>query len=176
MNTRGRVSRPLGTAKSRCARRMLEHMKLRTKALATDSWPAFTTHSDDDVVIAALSITRLVEWCGTPCVHTADAAIPGSEGRPSESELSSVVAARVVSVEWRSDLRLHVTIDAELAGCEPVLQEARLLGRASVAGPASVVLEGGADGYATYLPGDLAAGDLVVIPCLGVTLLHDIKV
>jgi hypothetical protein len=164
---------------------MLEHMKLRTKILATDSWPAFTTHSDDDVVIAALSITRLVDWCGTPCVHTADAAIPGSEGRPSDSELSSVLVARVASVEWRSDLRLHVVIDADLAGCAPLLAEARLLGRASDTGPASVVLEsvsggagssGSADGYATRLPGDLAAGDLVVIPCLGVTLLHDIKV
>ena len=51
---------------------MLGDMKLRTKPLTTDSWPAFTTHSDDDVVIAALSIGRLVEWCGTPCVHTAD--------------------------------------------------------------------------------------------------------
>jgi len=154
-------------------------MKLRTKILATDSWPAFTTHSDDDVVIAALSINRLVEWCGTPCVHTADAAIPGTGGRPSDSELSSVVVARVASVEWRSDLRLHVVIDADLAGCVPVLEEARLLGRASDTSPASVVLETGSgsrEGYAAYLPGDLAAGDLVVVPCLGVTLLHDVKV
>jgi len=158
---------------------MLGDMKLRTKPLTTDSWPAFTTHSDDDVVIAALSIGRLVEWCGTPCVHTADSAIPNSGGRPSESELSSVVAARVISVEWRSDLRLHVVIDAELSGCLPIVEEARLLGRASVRSPASVVLESratGRDGYATYLPGDIAAGDLVVVPCLGVTLLHDIKV
>lgn len=157
---------------------MLGDMKLRTKPLATDSWPAFTTHSDDDVVIAALSIARLVEWCGTPCVHTADSAIPNSGGRPSESELSSVVAARVTSVEWRSDLRLHVVIDAELSGCLPIVEEARLLGRASVTSPVSVVLESrsaGRDGYATYLPGDIAAGDLVVVPCLGVTLLHDIK-
>ncbi|WP_411699104.1 hypothetical protein [Conyzicola sp.] len=150
----------------------------RAKTLTTDMWPAFTTHTESDVIIAALSITRLVEWCGTPCVHTADAAIPGSGGRPSESELASVVAARVVSAEWRSDLRLHVVIDADLSGCDPTAGEARLLGRASDASPASVVLEslhprGG--GSATYLPADIAVGDLVIIPCRGVTLLHDIK-
>ena len=150
----------------------------RAKAITTDMWPAFTTHTDHDVIIAALSIERLVEWCGTPCVHTADAAIPGSGGRPSESELSSVMAARVIAVEWRSDLRLHVAIDADLSGCRPILEEARLVGRESTSAPASIVLEsvrGAADGYATSLPGDIAVGDLVVIPCLGVTLLHDIK-
>jgi hypothetical protein len=151
----------------------------RSKTLTADIWPAFTTHTDDDVVIAALSIDRLVEWCGTPCVHTADAAVPGTSGRPSESELSSVVAARVVSVEWRSDVRLHVVIDAELSGCLPVVEEARLIGRVSSASAASVVLESETlqhDGYATLLPGDIAAGDLVVVPCLGVTLLHAVKV
>lgn len=150
----------------------------RAKAITTDMWPAFTTHTDHDVIIAALSIERLVEWCGTPCVHTADAAIPGSGGRPSESELASVMAARVIAVEWRSDLRLHVAIDADLSGCRPILEEARLVGRESTSAPASIVLEsvrGAADGYVTSLPGDIAAGDLVVIPCLGVTMLHGIK-
>ena len=151
----------------------------RAKKLTTDLWPAFTTHTDNDVIIAALSINRLVEWCGTPCVHTADAVIPGSGGRPSESELSSVVAARVIAVEWRSDLRLHVVIDADLVGCQPIVEEVRLVGRATSSSAASVVLEADTarrDGYATYLPGDIAVGDLVVIPCLGVTLLHDVKV
>ena len=153
-------------------------MTLRTTTLATDSWPAFTTHSADDVIVAALSISRLVDWCGTPCVHTADAVAPGSCGRPSETELASVLAARVVSARWSGDLRLHVVIDAELDGCRPVVEEARLVGRASTAAAASVVLESGRTrpaGYAAFLPGDIAAGDLVVIPCLGVTLLHDVK-
>ena len=154
-------------------------MRLRSRALATDSWPAFTTHSDTDVIIAALSIGRLVEWCGTPCVHTADAVVPNSGGHPSDSELASVVAARVVGVEWRGDLRLHVVVDADLSGCRPIMAEARLLGRESLGVPASVVLhcgEGADPGFAAYLPGDIVAGDLVVVPCLGVTLLHDIKV
>ena len=151
----------------------------RPRALTADLWPAITTHTLDDVIIAALSMSRLVEWCGTPCVHTADAAMPHTGGRPSDSELSSVVVARVISAQWRSDLRLHVVIDANRSGCRPIVEEARLLGRASIASPASVVLESSCarrDGYAAHLPGDIAAGDLVVVPCLGVTVLHDIKV
>ena len=129
--------------------------------------------------MTSIQMSRLVKWCGTPCVHTADAAMPHSDGRPSECDLSSVVVARVISVQWRSDLRLHVVIDADLSGCRPIVEEARLLGRASITSPASVVLESNSarrDGYATYLPGDIAAGDLVVVPCLGATVLHDIKV
>lgn len=150
----------------------------RAPILTTDMWPAFTTHTDDDVIVAALSINRLVEWCGTPCVHTADAAIPNSGGRPSDSEVSSVVAARVISVDWRSDRRLHVVIDANLSGCLPRPEDARLVGRASGATIASVVLESTREsvgGYITNIPADIAPGDLVAIPCAGVTLLHDIR-
>ena len=152
---------------------------VRAKTLTADLWPAFTTHTATDVVIAALSINRLVEWCGTPCVHTADAAIPQTGGRPSDSELGSVVVARVLSVEWRSDLRLHVVIDADLSGCAATLDEARILGRETAVPVSSVTLEAAARsaaGYATLLPGDIRPGDLVVVPCTGVTLLHDVKV
>lgn len=151
----------------------------RVAPLTTEAWPAFTTHTDRDVIVAALSLSRLVDWCSTPCVHTADAVVPGSDGRPSESELASVLLTRVTSAEWRSDLRLHVAIDADLGGCLPFLEHARLIGRTSTAYQASVTLESAATeivGYATSLPADIAAGDLVAIPCIGVTLLHDIKV
>ena len=150
-----------------------------TKPAPTDHWPAFTNHTTSDVVIAAVSITRLVEWCGTPCVHTADAVVPNTGGRPSESELASVVIAQVLTVEWRSDLRLHVAIDANLDGCVPVLSQARLMGRESHGRAAAVILEAHADavdGHAVSLPADIAPGDLVVMPCAGVTLLHNIKV
>jgi hypothetical protein len=145
----------------------------------TDLWPAFTTHSAADVVIAAVSISRLVDWCGTPCVHTADAVVPNSGGRPSESDLASVLITRVVSAEWRSDLRLHVQIDADLSGCDPQLSQARLIGRVPTGEPAAVLLSSSTDArntHPTMLPGDLAVGDLVVIPCAGVTLLHSVKV
>ena len=145
----------------------------------TDMWPAFTTHSDTDVVIAAVSLTRLVGWCGTPCVHTADAVIPNSGGRPSESDLASVVIARVVSVEWRSDLGLHAVIDADLSGCQPLLAEARLMARTSARARTVVILtseRGALEGHAVLLPADLTAGDLVVVPCTGVSVLHAVKV
>ena len=145
----------------------------------TDMWPAFTTHSDTDVVIAAVSLTRLVGWCGTPCVHTADAVIPNSGGRPSESDLASVVIARVISVEWRSDLGLHAVIDADLSGCQPLLAQARLMGRTSPRSSTVVILKSQAsspEGYAALLPADLSVGDLIVVPCTGVSVLHAVKV
>ena len=140
----------------------------------TDTWPAFTTHSPGDVVIAAVSLVRLVEWCGTPCVHTADAADPSTNGHPSDTELASVVIARVTSVELRSDLLLHVGIDADLAGCRPTGAAAVLIGRASTSAVASARLGSGRT-FATSLPADVVVGDLVVIPCEGVTTLHDVK-
>jgi hypothetical protein len=112
-------------------------------------------------------------------VHTADAVVPNTGGRPSESDLASVLITRVVSAEWRSDLRLHVQIDADLSGCDPQLSQARLIGRVSTGEPAAVLLSSSTDGrngHPAMLPGDLAVGDLVVIPCAGVTLLHSVKV
>jgi hypothetical protein len=147
--------------------------------MATDVWPAFTTQTPVDVIIAAVSLNRLVDWCGTPCVHSADAAIPGSGGRPSETELASVVITRVVAVDWRSDLRLHVSIDANLAKSRPAIAEARLIGRlSSVDLVASVTLESsltGTLGFATCLPADIVVGDLLVIPCRGATTPHDVR-
>lgn len=144
-----------------------------------DLWPAFTTFASDDIVVAAVSLTRLVEWCGTPCVHTADAALPGSDGHPSGTEMASVVIARVVAVQWRSDLRMHVTIDADLDGCRPILSEARVIGRQPTVHRSTATLEAmGAEdfAFAAQLPSDVAVGDLVAVPCLGATLLHDIRV
>jgi hypothetical protein len=152
----------------------------RTPAVATvDLWPAFTTHTADDVIVAAVSLTRLVEWCGTPCVHTADAALPGSGGHPSETEMASVVIARVLAVEWRSDLRMHVTIDADLDGGRPILGQARVIGREATVHLSTATLEAPGAGdfaFAAQLPSDVVVGDLVVVPCLGATLLHDVKV
>jgi hypothetical protein len=152
----------------------------RAPTVATpDLWPAFTTHTGDDVIVAAVSLTRLVEWCGTPCVHTSDAAVAGTDGHPSETELASVVIARVLAVEWRSDLRMHVTIDADLDGGRPILSQARVIGRRATVHLSTATLEApdAADfAFATQLPSDVVVGDLVVVPCLGVTLLHDVKV
>jgi len=160
-------------------------------------WPDFTVQGEQDVVIAALSLLRLAELCGTPCVHTADAQHRYPEGRPGDERsldagAASVVVARVVHVEWRSDLRLHATIDADVTGCRPAGGEVRVIGRVMATLQCTATLESsdasatghkhGSEagpehglGILTRLPADTRAGDLVVIPCLGITALHDVK-
>lgn len=143
-----------------------------------DDWPEFTTVGTSDVTIAGLSLTCLVDWCGTPCVHNAAAVVPGTGGRPSETELASVVITRVTAVD-RIDGQPTIWVDAELAGCRPLVSEARMIGRVSTAHSGRVtILPRAADApaySATELPWDLRVGDLVVIPCRGVTALHDVR-
>jgi hypothetical protein len=143
-----------------------------------DNWPEHTTTSPNDVTIAGLSLVTLVQWCGTPCVHTAAAVTRGTSGRPSETELASVVVARVISVS-RDNGQLGVWVDAELDRCAAIYSETRLIGRASTAHASSAVLfpasPNGTVHRALELPLDLAAGDLVAIPCVGVTLLRDVQ-
>ncbi|TBN58359.1 hypothetical protein EYE40_13690 [Glaciihabitans arcticus] len=145
---------------------------------ASEAWPAHTVITEDDVIIAAVSLVRLAEICGTPCVHNDEAHPAHPHSEPSKGELASVVVAEVQSAEWRSDLRLHVTINADLSGCSTDLTETRLIGRRSGAYRASVVLEcatPGAFGFATDLPADVSRGDLIVVPCQGISLLHTVK-
>ena len=144
-----------------------------------DAWPAFTTLTSSDVVVAAVSLTRLVEWCGTPCVHTADAAAVDGGDRSAEAQSASVVVTRVLAVEWRSDLRLHVAIDADLSTSSPAMTESRIIGREAGPSMASVTLEAHGPtglGFATELPALIAVGDLIAIPCRGIARLHDLKV
>jgi len=147
---------------------------------SVDLWPAFTTHTADDVAVGAVRLTRLVAWCDTPSVHTARAVLPGTGGEPSEVESTSVVVARVVAVEWRSDLLMHVLIDADLRGCTPFVAETRVIGRTATVHLSSATLgctavEQGA-GLPLRLPSDLVVGDLVVVPCAGATYLRDVAV
>jgi hypothetical protein len=147
--------------------------------LSRDRWPEFTVTSPADITIAGLSLVTLVQWCGTPCVHTAAAVIPGTNGRPSETELASVVIATVTSVTIEND-ELKVWIDADLDGCRPMAEETRMIGRASTAHSTSAALFSpsprAAVRTALELPRDLRAGDLLVVPCLGTTRLHDVRV
>jgi len=141
--------------------------------LAIDRWPEYTTASTTDVTIAGVSLLRLVDWCGTPCVHTAAAVIPGTNGRPSDTELASVTVTRVQSVASANDGGLVIEVDADLRGCRGVLSEVRLIGRASVAHTVSVRVPM-SEGMALALPGDVHPGDLIAVPCLGVTRRHDV--
>ena len=141
-----------------------------------DRWPEFTTVSPTDITIAGVSLTRLVDWCSTPCVHTAAAVVPGTHGRPSDSDLASVVVTRVLAVSRPAAGGLVVLVDAELGGCRITASEIRMIGRASTAHCADAVITAHPDtGIAASLPADLQVGDLLVVPCVGVTCLHDVR-
>lgn len=66
--------------------------------LSTNLWPAFTQATTDEPIVAEVSMNRLVELCGTPCVHTADAVVPGSGGRRSTVDIATVLCVSVIAV------------------------------------------------------------------------------
>jgi hypothetical protein len=146
--------------------------------LACDRWPEFTVASTTDVSVAGVSLLGLVELCGTPCVHTAAAVIPGSGGRPSKTELASVVVAQVVALGRRKDGGADAWLDAELDGCRPIVSEARMIGRVSTAHVVGMTLRptpcAGTAASEVELPSDLRIGDLIAFPCI-VEALRDVR-
>ncbi len=145
--------------------------------LDVDSWPEHTSATVTDVVVSGVSMRRLVELCGTPCVHTAAASVPGSGGRPSSSDDAAVVLVRVTAVRGRGAERV-VEVDGRLDGCEACWRELRLIGRESAARPAAVGLLTAAEpgaGIQVTLPADVAVGDLIAVPCRRVSALREIR-
>jgi hypothetical protein len=127
----------------------------------------------DDVVVAGVSMRRLVEVCGTPCVHSGEA--PGM--RRDEDGCGALVVVAVTAVLAGAGGERVVCVDGHLDGVDARWGEARVLGRAS--GRSSVVRIVAAaptSGMAAVaLPDDLAVGDLVVVPCGGSPALHDVR-
>jgi hypothetical protein len=139
--------------------------------LAVDRWPSRTEATPTDVVVAAISMLRYAQLCGTPCVHGGPAVVPGTGGRPSATAECSIV---VLSVTDAADGAIRV--DGDLRAVSPDLVEARLVGRVSTAPRAPVAIvdrtETARDG--ARLPADVRAGDLLAVPCPGTIVLHDL--
>lgn len=129
----------------------------------------------DDVVVAGVSIRRLVEVCGTPCVHTGDAGEVRAGGVAAGCGALVVVAVTAVLAGPAGER--VVCVDGHLDGVDARWEAARVLGRAPGVGRAARVVAGGAaaDPGAVALPDDLAVGDLVVVPCGGAPALHDVR-
>ncbi|RIJ55954.1 hypothetical protein DZF99_07665, partial [Clavibacter phaseoli] len=127
----------------------------------------------DDVVVAGVSMRRLVEVCGTPCVHSGEAM--GIRG--DEDGCGALVVVAVTAVLAGAGGERVVCVDGHLDGVDARWGEARVLGRGS--GRSSVVrIVAGAPTSGTAavaLPADLAVGDLVVVPCGGSPALHDVR-
>ncbi|MGG7465216.1 hypothetical protein [Plantibacter sp. YIM 135347] len=101
--------------------------------IAPDLWPEHTTATTTDIVVSGVAMARLVEWCGTPCVHTAAAVIRGTGGRPSPTEQATVIVVTVTGTAVTASGMHVATIDAELDEVNPVWSEMRLIGRVSTA-------------------------------------------
>lgn len=137
-----------------------------------DRWPAHTSLSTTDVIVADVPMLHLVARQGTPCVHTAAAVIPGTGGCPSSTEQTSVIVARVVAVAAGEDGH-HLTLDARLSETDACWSELRLIGRASTTHSVAFRVENesaidpAGDEPFVQLPRDLVAGDLLAVPCRG---------
>lgn len=157
------------------------HRSTPTSHLAElEHWPRYTTATVDDIVVSGVSMLRLVELCGTPCVHTATASAHTEatvdDGPPRQLDVS-VVIVRVTSVRGRGAERV-VEVDGRLDGSDACWLELRRIGRASTAPIVAVGLltpsEPGT-GNQVSLPVDIAAGDLIAVPCGHVSALRDIR-
>ena len=144
--------------------------------LTGDRWPEHTIASTTDVFVSGVSLVRLSELCETPCVHNAAAVIPGSGGRPSPVNMASVVVLRVTAVRHDHGHEDEVVVDGHVEHCRTIPSEARLIGRVSTAHAVPLHL-GFRDSETcdVRLPGDIHIGDLVAVPCVGMTMLRDVR-
>ena len=149
--------------------------RLRNPAPQLDYWPEQTVIDEQDLVVAGISLLRLVEVCGTPAVHSAAAVIPGSGGRPSHTDAVAVLVVRVVEVERVNSRTAVIRVDARLDDLRLVWAEARLVGRAAAPRRKFCLAvnspdQPGEPGAETEkpvlleLPADVAPGDLIAIP------------
>lgn len=148
-------------------------------------WPVHTEPTPTDVRVSAVSMARLADVAGTPCVHTAEEAPPRFRPRDWTPRGMSVTVAAVTGVAW-VDGALLVGLDAVVPDCA-VLGQVRLIGRCSTAATAPATFtttpvptmpvptaqdptaqdlaDRGTAARVTTLPADVAVGDLVCFPC-----------
>lgn len=137
-------------------------------------WPAGSLPLIDDVTVAAVSLRRYAELCGTPCVCTGPAIVPLSGGSVSATESTTVMMMSVVAVSG-TEVRVDACLD-ELDGV--AWQEVRLLGRVSHAHDARFALVDADSDAATatvVLPRDVRPGDTIALPCAGAHTVGEVR-
>ncbi len=143
-------------------------------------WPEHTTSTVDDVVIGGVSLVRLCDLEGTPCVLTGDLShVRAREARARGIGTDvTVVVCRITRVE-STDAGAIAIVDGALDTVAAHGPECRLIGRVSTAKPVAFGLHGGAGSHgqiSVSLPADLRPGDLIALPCRGAVALHDVRV
>jgi hypothetical protein len=128
---------------------------------------------DTDIVVAGISLHRLVEVCGTPSVHSAASVLPESGQRPAADASTAVLVVRVLSVAKHNSGARVVQVDARLDNLRLVWSEIRRVGGGMgartklslvVRRPGAVGILATTDVLAVDLPVDLAVGDLLAVP------------
>jgi hypothetical protein len=146
--------------------------------IAYDLWPEATVATTTDVVVSGISLLRLVEVCGTPCIHSGASVVPGANGRPSDSSKTAVLVVRVTAVALHASGKTVIETDARLDNLRLIWSETRLINRASTAHSGTVLiarrpvdpeLAFTADVSSVDLPRDLRVGDLLAIPSRPIT-------
>lgn len=137
--------------------------------IALDLWPELTRATTSDVIVAGVSLLRVVDLLGTPCAHSAAAVIPGGGGWPSPTLRATAAVTRIVAISRTPTGVLRLEVDAGVDRVDAVLAETRLIGRASTAKAAAAMLVDGARAWPLVhgLPGDVAVGDLLAFTCRG---------
>ncbi len=152
--------------------------------ISLDRWPELTRATTTDVIVAGVSMLRVVDLLSTPCAHAAAAVVPGSGGFPSPTLKASAVVVRIVALSKSQTGVLQIEVDGRVDSAEgddftAIHSEARLIGRASTAKVAAATLvdarrasSWGAANIRQWplvhgLPADLVVGDLLAIPYKG---------
>jgi hypothetical protein len=136
-----------------------------------DWWPEGTEVSPDDIVVAGVSLRRLVDVCGTPAVHSGSSV--GARIDQRTAERTGVLVTRVVAVTRHRAGIPVVQVDARLGDLRLIWSQARRVGGKStsrirpvllVRNPSTIDLADTEDVISVSLPANLRVGDLLAIP------------
>lgn len=151
--------------------------------LQVDAWPVHTHATVSDVVVAGVSLTRLVELTDTPALLTGDLPRPGmprARALGGGTDVTVLVFRVTLRVDTQEEKRIALT-DCTFDGLSALWSECRLIGRASAARSVRIELIPGDVGGASWphpvalLPADLREGDLLAVPCAGTVTLHEVR-
>jgi hypothetical protein len=153
--------------------RASQSMALRVAAL--ECWPKGTVQTRDDVIVDGLSLAAAAAEGHTPLVRIGPATASFSA---TPQRFITVLLCRVERIgHAENSRRPQLWVDAELDHCELILSAARLVGREGAARRRRMELCPRPNGSARWirLPIDIAAGDVVAVPCEGTTPLSDVR-
>lgn len=143
-----------------------------------DQWPARTTPTIDDLVVAGVSVLRYVALCGTPSTITGPALLPLSGGVASGVDTTTILTTTVVAVD-EGTAGPVLLVDAVLTAMPALWRESRMIGRVSSAPDHRFAIRDavGADlnGVAVVLPHDVRSGDVIAVPCPGAHTVGEVR-